>query len=294
MSDTVLVGLGDSFIVGHEAGGQMNSFLNLLAKDNDWECLNLGRCAIGNVGSVNHLLLSRKFNTYLNSGKKIIIFWMPTGLGRVDKSNPHWKINGFDLGEAYSTFFPAQTPEDNEIPSFPRLIWNSTAQYIKEIREIMKDETSKKDYDTGFKSDYTKALRRYVSEQTGAQNFYTAWKTLDYVAKAHNIKYYVYPSVDARTNKDNMEKYFPNLPWENYISDVDGAGCMFHWSLAQAGIQITSEVTENGFHTKASLEERERNLAKYPDYDTWIARGYHPTEIAHQVFKEKLKPIVTL
>jgi hypothetical protein len=178
MSDTILVGIGDSFMQGAEAGGKENSFFNILAKTNGWDFLNLSRSGLGNLGTVNHLLLSSSFQDSVDKYSNKILIWMPTGLNRIDVPNPDWNLDQTDLDPSHRTFFPG----------------------VLHPREICL------------------ALIPYVSEQAGAQDMHIARKTLDSIVKVHNMRFYIFPSISSAPCAKNIQQYFPDYPEDNYIT----------------------------------------------------------------------------
>ena len=269
-SDTVVLGVGDSYMQGSEAGDATASFLNNYCALKGYDCINMGHEGIGNMGSVLKVYTYPVFDW--SQWKKRYLFWMPTGLNRFDMSNPKWDANDrWDVvgNGAIFTPFPSETPYEK---------W----------------ENKRKDLE--------RSLSHFTTPQTLRQDFLTAFqvlKTYFDVHKFHDLM--IFPAFNDETTFRIMKHWrttdthkgiykmndslFNRMEWNKFIT-VDDCTNYYMWLCKKAKLPLTTQPGETAETTPDNIRNAE--------VEKWIAPRSHATLKANIVFARRLVEVLDI
>lgn len=203
----VLVGLGCSFVQGIEAGGPEGSFIRYLADSAGYEYLNLGIQAQGNMGAVLQLLYN--VDT-LDKYSGVDIFFMPTGLNRIDIINPTY------------------TRDHPFLPVFP---------------------SNKPVMTTQMSYDFELVYGKYWNEECQLINFATACKILSLAVEKLNANLYIFPAFSRTYVKEDFDtillRYDLNklIPWDKFLI-FNNVSNFWDWTVKKAGSTLESDMME--------------------------------------------------
>lgn len=227
MSDRLIIGIGDSFLQGAEAGGEEASFLAQYASICNADYINLGTEGVGNLGSVLNLFM---YDLGLSDYQEKYLIWMPTSLSRVDYLNPKWVPKPKKTFNEFLTIFPNTDP--------PNVHGEEHQQLCKIWAKI-------------------------GSQRSENTTFLLSYKLLKQFCHANGIlNYKIFPSF---TNEYKQEKflYFDNhlytsIQWTDIVT-VGGHSNMFDWCVKEL-LLLEEEITTFDIIDKKVEHE---NLEKY-------------------------------
>ena len=268
-SDTVILGLGDSYLQGSEAGGAEHSFLNQYCNQKGFDCVNMGHEGIGNLGSVYKALI---YDIDWSQWNNKYIFWMPTGLNRFDMANRLWNPDdnwGVVRNSPIFTPFPNKQPHEQ---------WSESRKKLES------------------------ALVDFTTPQTARQDFLTAYQILKnfYDAKGFN-KLFIFPAFNDETTRKIMKDFrktpstqgiykmneglFKRMGWEYYIT-VDGSNNYYQWLCQKAGLPLSTQPHDT--------MDANRDNIRNETVEKWIAPRSHATRKANIVFSRRLIEVLDL
>lgn len=268
-SDTVILGLGDSYMQGSEAGDPNASFINQYCNLKGFDCVNLGQEGIGNLGSV---FMAFIYDIDWSQWKNKYLFWMPTGLNRFDMADKEWEPDSVWTARGNPCIF---TPFPNEQPH---------TKFSVERQNL------------------EKSLSHFVTPQTVRQDFLTAYQIMKtfYDAKGFN-KLFIFPAFSDETLYYNMKflrktettqgiykinnDLFNRMGWKQYIK-VDDCTNYFMWLCKQANLPLTTKPSE-------TISESRGNI-RNDEVEKWIAPGSHATAKGNIVFSRRLVEVLNI
>lgn len=225
-----VIGLGCSFVAGLEAGGKDKSFIKYIGDALNANVYNFAVEGQGNLGSVMQLLSNPiDYKSY----ESIEIFYMPTGLNRIDIIN----LN-------YSDSMPF-------MPVFPSV---NSPGVVPEVYEL------------------EVAYGKYWTVQCQFLNFAYACSLLKLYTDKPNVNLTVFPAFnreyekklfDITIKRNNLEK---NIPWDKFIK-VDNCTNFFDWAVKQSGSEWKASMLDSHFQPRDKsldgwIEERFHPSAK--------------------------------
>jgi hypothetical protein len=210
----VLVGLGCSFVAGVEAGKHQGSFIRHLADYAGYEYLNLGLEAQGNMGSILQLLYNIDL---LEKYSGVDVFFMPTGLNRVDIINPD-----------FNRYFPFT-------PVFPS------------SKPIMTTQTS---------YDYELAYGKYWNESCQIINFATACSILNLVVEKLKANLYIFPAFSTNYDKEVFDSILSKhrlnklIPWDKFLI-FNNVTNFWNWTVKKSGSAYEGDMMDYSLNLRS-------------------------------------------
>lgn len=256
MADTILIGIGDSFMYGDEAGGPEKSYLARVANFRSWDWENYGEVGRGNIGIANSLL-ANAINDYTKYKKRYLI-WSPSGINRVDLPSTDSLIKkDYDVW----TLFPHP----------------NGGHFGGELVHL---------------NEPCKHLYPLTSRNTQITNFFLAWKMIDVWCKAYDFEYVIFPAFRNDVLKQHLSDYshtnfYKTLPWENFI-EVDGHTNYLYWVHDKAGLDYGTDMLEWQKHRDNQSVGPIKRKLRMQEIEMWVAPRGHATEYATEQFAEVL------
>lgn len=240
----LLLGIGDSFCLGSEAGGRAFSFLQHTADDIGYQCINLGREGAGLAAAAQSLEIAP--HDYTQYDKKIIV-WCLTSISRLDLwENYMWDINTH-LGTPFKTLIPGEQPHSG--------YWDNRHKIERAMWEC-----------------------DVWNQQSQEMNFVHAYAQVKTWMKANNFDELLMVSSFQETWD---EKYFLNtqnhlwtqVNWDNVIN-VNDIPSIFHWAVSKFQPDY-KDVTMMHIN-RGDYESR--------GADKWLEKGGHLTRMANKEY----------
>jgi len=251
MKKKIILGLGDSFMHGEEAGGPNFSFLKHYAEAIDADHINLGIVGGGNLGITQKPLL---YDLPIWDYEERIVFFMPTGLDRLDVISPTWRWDGEPTSaREFTTYTPTMDPWDG---------------WPVEHREM------------------ERSLSRFWLPRMGAMNFIIGLRTIENYCMANECSLQIFPAFSDEYNKESFQKRMkvdPNngllnsIPFEHFLK-IDGYTNFYDFVIqGLAGVKFPKSMDEY-------IEtQRWPNKAR-----KFIHNGGHPKARAHELLAQEL------
>lgn len=252
MSDTLVLGVGDSYMQGSEAGDVDGSFLRFFADIRGYDWINMGVEGYGNLSSIQRLLVYSDID--YSKWKKKIIIWVPTGINRFCMAHVRWKPSDNYLNSDNREFF---VPFPHTHP------WEGWDDKRKKLERSLVD---------------------FTSTETGYFNFLLAYQMLKMFADNKRFSdIYIWPAFNNQLLKEkvpHMEcSLYENMDWDKFIT-IDGCTNYFQWLCVKGGLPKMTDPFK-------TFQDNPDNI-RTPQSEEFIAPRGHATRHGNMIFANHL------